>query len=46
MRTIIMTKFAKMSKNTEEMSTTAAATLIYNSGVASEKMKIAMISAE
>jgi hypothetical protein len=43
---MIMTKLAKMSKKTEEISTTAAATLIYNSGVASEKMKIAMIRAE
>lgn len=43
---MIMTKLAKMSKNTEEIRTTAAATLIYNSGVASEKMKMAMISAE
>jgi len=44
--TMIITKLAKMSKKTEDISTTAAAILICNSGVASEKMKMAIMRAE
>jgi hypothetical protein len=43
---MIMTRLAKMSRNTEEMRTTAAANFMFSSGVASEKMKMAMIRAE
>jgi hypothetical protein len=41
-----MTRFAKINKNTEEMRTIPAANLMLSSGVASEKMKMAMIRAE
>jgi hypothetical protein len=42
----IIKKFAKINKKMEVIRTTPAPNLIFNSGVASEKMKMAMIRAE
>jgi hypothetical protein len=43
---MIMRKLANIRRNIDVTSTTAAPNLMCNSGVASEKMKMAMISAE